>query len=495
MGTQKNLRVVIVGAGMGGLSAALDLGSRGVAVTLLESHDEVGGKMHQTRINGIEIDSGPTVFTMRHVFDQLFMRAGAQLDERIQLVKLDELARHFWCGSDPLSLYSDVDKTCSAIADFSNVKEADKYRTFAKKSEAIFHALDKSFMQRERPSVLSLGANVGLSQLFHILRSPPFVSLWQSLCWSFDDARLRQLFARYSTYCGSSPFNAPATLMLIAHAERAGVWAIKDGMQSLANALAELVREQGCDVRLNTRVERINCVSGSVNGVTLADGTSISADAVIYNGDLGALHEGWLGESVRHAVPKPAPPSLSAITLACVAQVNSPALSYHNVFFGSDYRDEFDAVFKHQTITNDPTIYVCAPHQTETKVPDASTQQPLFCLMNAPATTYNAQRTREHAQTLENTLNRHGITINAQPDHQVVASPASFAQRFHGSKGALYGAPTHGWTGSFTRSGSTCAIPRLYLAGGGVHPGAGVPMVSLSGQLAAKRILSDFAVI
>lgn len=493
MSKQAKPNIVVIGAGIGGLSAAVDLSCQGAVVTLLESHNDVGGKMHQTRINDTPIDTGPTVFTMRAVFDQLFLRAGTTLEERVGLSKLDQLARHFWHDGSTLDLFSDVEKTCHAIENLTNSKEAGKYRAFAKKSEAVFNALDDSFMKRERPGVMQLGTQAGLINLCRILSSPPFISLWQSMCLSFNDARLRQLFARYSTYCGSSPFEAPATLMLIAHAERAGVWVIKDGMQSLAYALADLAKEHDCDIRLNTTAQRIDCTSGTVSGVTLADGTFVKADAVIYNGEVNALQNGWLGQAVRNAVPMRKANSLSAITLSCLAQVRESQLCFHNVFFGKDYQAEFDAIFKNQAITSDPTIYVCASDQHNIQSTAPPTKQRLFCLMNAPAKTFDNNQISEETNKLLNTLASHGLHIQSELDEQVIATPNTFEQRFPGSDGALYGAPTHGWLGSFSRNGSRSSVPGLYLAGGGVHPGAGVPMVSLSGQLAARSLLNDLS--
>ena len=487
-------RVVVVGAGIGGLSTAVDLCSNGVHTTVLEQAAAVGGKAHRTTVSGQAIDTGPTVFTMRSVFDDLFARAGCRLEDFVEVTTLDVLARHFWRGSDTLDLFTSIERSVETISKFSSPKEAERYRQFAIKSEALFHALDNSFMRAQAPGPLAMVCNAGYRNTFTILRSVPFQTLWRSLSRTFDDPRLRQLFARYSTYCGSSPFEAPATLSLIAHAERAGVWMLKDGMQSLAEALRTVVENAGGTVRCDSKVQRIECHENEkrnkVRGVVLENGEFIEADIVVFNGDPGALHAGLLGTSVRRAVRRMPHRTLSAVTLATVATTRGPDLSVHNVFFGDDYAAEFDSIFNHATICNDPTLYLCATDRTQQLEHD--TAERLFCLMNAPACELSPETVCREAQKIETTLASHGLSFTPAGTAPVIAHPLLFNQRFPHSDGALYGQPTHGAFGSFTRSGARTDIRGLYLAGGGVHPGAGVPMVSLSGQLAAECVLTDF---
>lgn len=482
--------IIVIGAGIGGLSAAIDLCSRGYQVTLLEQHAQVGGKMHQSTIAGQRIDSGPTVFTMRHVFDQLLARVQTQLEDIVDLVPADLLARHFWKDGSRLDLYADIEKTVAEVHSLCGATEARKYRRFAIKSEAVYRALDDSFMQSQRPGPFQMARKAGGKNLLTIVRSPPFLSLWRSLGFMFSDARLRQLFARYSTYCGSSPFMAPATLMLIAHAERAGVWMLRDGMQSLAQALSDVAVRHGCEVCLRSRVDELLCKSGVITGVRLSDGLQINADAVIFNGDPAALARGLLGPQASGAVKVSTAPSLSAVTLATVAAVkNGFDLAYHNVFFGDNYRDEFDAIFKRGEVCVDPTIYVCAQDRLATK--QVERDERLFCLMTAPAGHMSPSAVDNYGRRIVSTLNDHGFHWHCNTGNTVIESPNTFEALCPGSGGALYGQPTHGWSGSFKRSGSATKIRNLYLAGGGVHPGAGVPMVSLSGQLAAEQLCND----
>ncbi len=494
----KKHRVVIVGAGIGGLSAAVVLASKGVPVTVIEQHNSVGGKARRVRVANKYIDVGPTVFTMRWVFEQLFADAGLSLDECINLRQNSVLARHSWVGSDHLDLHSSVERSAQCIEAMSGAKDAQAYRDFAKKSEDVFNTLNTSFMQSLRPSPVGLAFSNGIGGIGKMAQIQPFISLWKSLSKSFSDPRLIQLFARYATYCGSSPFQAPATLMLIAHVERAGVWVIDGGMQALAEALLSAAKSFGCEVHVGCSVEKIRTDTSGVVGVSLEDGVKLDASAVIFNGDVLALSNGSVGAACSNAARTVNAPALSAIARAEVAQSHGFNLAHHNVFFGDNYAAEFKAIFGKQTLHEDPTIYVCAQDRNDTqRVSDTNSDgtqlqcERLFSLMNAPAKDLSDCDIDNACNTMTARLQAHGLTLTGHQGTSHIDTPNSFAQLFPASKGALYGRPTHGWMGSFSRPSAQTNINGLYLAGGTVHPGAGVPMVSLSGQLAAKQLLKD----
>jgi 1-hydroxycarotenoid 3,4-desaturase len=347
-------------------------------------------------------------------------------------------------------------------------------------------------MRAQKPSALSLAAGTGLSEMWGI---SPFATLWKALGEHFRDPRLRQLFGRYATYSGSSPFQAPATLMLIAHVEQQGVWLVEGGMINLARELAKLATRLGANVHVNTEVSEISSKGGRASGVVLSNGERIEADAVICNADCAALSTGLFGRAATGAVPatKPAARSLSAVTWTLSAAAEGFPLTRHNVFFGHDYPDEFDAVFRRGQIPDDPTVYVCAQDRPGA-VPDGGSER-LLVLINAPAngdteTLSSAEIERCETRTF-NLLERCGLTVHRRPDATTVTTPAQFARMFPATGGALYGPAVHGSMAAFRRPGSRSALPGLYLAGGSVHPGPGVPMAVLSGRLAASSLLRD----
>jgi 1-hydroxycarotenoid 3,4-desaturase len=355
-------RAVIVGAGIGGLVAALLLSARGVAVTLVERGPEPGGKMRQVEIAGTRLDAGPTVLTMRSAFEDIFSAAGASLADHVALQPAKILARHAWSAGERLDLFPDVDRSADAIGVFAGAREAQGYRDFCDRARRIYESLDRTFIHAARPSLNELVASFGLRRLAELWQVSPFVSLWNTLGEHFHDPRLRQLFGRYATYCGSSPFMAPATLMLVAHVEREGVWLVTGGMHRLAQALAKLATRAGATLRYDAEASEVIVEAGRVAGVTLKGGERIDADAVLVNADTAAISSGRLGHGIASAVP--ATPrsarSLSAITWAMIARTRGFPLVRHNVFFSDDYADEFKRIASGKLPAR-PTVYVCDP--------------------------------------------------------------------------------------------------------------------------------------
>ncbi len=488
-------RVIVIGAGMGGLVSALELASQGLEVTLLERAATPGGKMREVRLADHAIDAGPTVFTMRWVFEEIFAEAGARLADYIDLQPVETLARHAWADGQQLDLFADLARSQDAIARFAGAKEAQGFVAFSERARAIYQTLEHSFIRTLKPSPLTLMKDAGLSGLSDLWRINPFSILWQSLGEFFQNPRLRQLFGRYATYCGSSPFAAPATLMLVAHVEQNGVWLPQGGMHRMALALASLAQQRGVSLRYDCHVAEILLKNGRAQGVRLANGESISADAVIVNADPAALAAGLFGEAVKPAVAPMAVRmrSLSALTWSLLARCEGMPLLRHNVFFSDQYQDEFDAIFNQRKLPQTPTVYICAQDRDDQDCTTQTGPERLLCLVNAPA--IGDQRPfapNEIASCQETTfalLQRCGLTLH--PETSVLTTPSDFNQLFPATGGALYGQASHGWRASFTRPTAKTRIPRLYLAGGSTHPGPGIPMAAMSGRLAAQILRKD----
>lgn len=493
-----DVRVAVIGAGVGGLSAAIDLAARGADVTVVEAASAPGGKIRQVEIDGAFLDAGPTVFTMRWVFDEIFSDAGESLDACLTLRPTGIIARHAWSGGERLDLHADIDQAVEAIGSFAGPREAEAYRLFCDRSRRIYETLERPFIRSVRPTPIGLARNVGLGKLGDLWGIAPFTTLWRALGEHFNDPRLRQLFGRYATYCGSSPFVAPATLMLVAHVEREGVWLIEGGMHRLAAALAQLAESKGARLRYSTRAIEILVSAGRVSGLRLDNGEQIAVDGIVSNADTAALAQGLLGAAVAGSVRPtlPSERSLSAVTWNLVAPTQGFPLLRHNVFFSDDYAAEFHDIFRLRRLPVAPTIYVCAQDRDETES-GTKRHERLFCLVNAPPTGNTESVTAQEVEQCEDRtfrfLNRCGLQIAPRPASTRRTTPRDFARMFPATGGALYGPSSHGWMASFRRPGSRTHLPGLYLAGGSVHPGPGVPMAALSGRMAAASLLQDFA--
>jgi 1-hydroxycarotenoid 3,4-desaturase len=479
-------RVVIIGAGIGGLTAAALLAAQGEDVLVLERAAAAGGKLREIAVAGRPIDAGPTVFTMRWVFDEIFAAAGAAFDDHVKLAPLSILARHAWTAGSHLDLHADVGQSAAAIGAFAGAAEARRFLSFSAEARYMYGLLRQPFLLAQRPNPAQLAAGRGLFGLKDMLRINPFETLWHALGRHFHDPRLRQLFGRYATYCGSSPFLAPATLMLVSHVEQEGVWSVAGGMSQLAAALQALAERHGAQFRFATEASVIETAGGRVSGVRTAAGEAIACQEVVLNGDVNALASGLFGTAaarVAAAVPPPAR-SLSAVTWTAVARATGFPLVRHNVFFSPDYQAEFRQLA--DGFPAEPTVYVCGADR------DAPVEgaERLLVLVNAPAF---GDRPAVPLAAIEAAMRRRlaacGLEIEWQTATTVVTAPADFARLFPATGGALYGRASHGWMASFQRPGAQTALPGLFLAGGSVHPGPGVPMAALSGRLAAESLL------
>lgn len=489
-------RVVVVGGGAGGLSAAVELGRRGAEVVLLERAGSPGGKMRQELVDGQSIDAGPTVLTMRWVFEELFAAAGERLQDRVELRPLSVLARHGWQDGSRLDLYADRERSAEAIGRFAGPDDAEGYRRFCRHTEAIWRQVQGPFVRESEPTFTGLVRSLGLRGLRKVVDIDVHRTMWKALGSFFRDPRLRQLFGRYATYYGSNPLEAPATLNLIAHVEQEGVWAVQGGMHSLAGAVAALAERQGATLRYGAHVAAIEAADGRVSGVRLQSGERLPADAVIFGGDVAALAGGLLGPDVIGAVKAPplARRSLSALTWCLRGEPVGFPLAYHSVLFSRDYPEEFADLFARGQLPREPTVYICAPDRLGGAVPTGPER--LFLLVNAPPRGGEGRFLPAEIEACERAtfrlLERCGLTIQrASPAR--VTTPNEFAARFPGTGGAIYGAATRSWTDALSRLTARTKLAGLYMAGGSVHPGAGVPMATLSGRFAAESVFADLA--
>ncbi|ALK10932.1 1-hydroxycarotenoid 3,4-desaturase CrtD [Blastochloris viridis] len=499
-------RIVIVGTGAGGLAAALELAASGFEVIAIERDSEPGGKLKPASVGGVAFDVGPTVFTMRWVFEELFAAVGEDLAAHIPMQPVEILARHAWPGGARLDLFADPARTAEAIGDFAGAAEARAFERFRAEARAIYRLVEQPFIRAVHPSSLALIRRHGLEGL----RIKPFTTLWRELDRRFRDTRLRQMFGRYATYCGSTPFAAPATLMLIAHVEQQGVWLVDGGMRRIAQALAALASARGATFRFGAHVDRLLVEGGRVAGVVLASGEVVPAAAVIVNGDVAAVASGLFGPKPARVVPRRpvAKRSFSAITFSMLAESDGFPLIRHNFFFSRDYRAEFANIVAGR-LPREPTVYLCAQDRNDDGLtgagrPDQDHRTPggqalprerLFHQLNVVARgdeqTLTPAEIEDYAKRTFSLLGSCGLMVKWHTEEMVVSTPADFHRRFPATGGALYGQATHGWRAPFQRPSVRTTLPGLYLAGGSTHPGAGVPMATLSGRMAAACLIAD----
>ena len=491
---QENDHIIIIGAGIGGLVSAFLLSNQGFKVTVIERNDHPGGKLRGINNQEGPIDAGPTVLTLINVFEDIFSNANLNLFEELDLYKEELLARHYWSDGKCLDLFSSHKKNLASIAKVFGEKSANEFNTFHRDCEALFFAFEKSLLRNRHPMSFFTNTDFlkSIPRLIGVLGLP--TDYWRKLESYFSEPKLRQLFGRYATYVGGSPFNSPSLLQLIWYVEFLGVWRIRGGLHKLAGKLKQLSTENGVEFIFNKVAKKINIKENKVCSVDLDDGQRYEAGTVLFNGDPRNFREGNLGEGFKSLIKKTAvePRSLSAYVWSFASETKGLKLAHHNVFFNDDYKLEFDSILAGQ-IAKDPTLYVC---QQEEGLKN-SLKNRFEIIINAPSLSQNKiSVTKEYDLCKERTfqkLGKMGINFKNMPKFDDLTTPRIFENLAPGADGSIYGLSPQRLFSTFQRPSAKTRVKGLYLAGGGVHPGPGLPMAALSGKHAVEMIKQDLA--
>ena len=485
-------RVIIVGAGIGGLAASLRLSHMGYNVKVFETAETAGGKLRTITGQTGEIDIGPTVLTLLPVFQNLFRSVGEDIFDHIELVRQKIIARHWWPDGETLDLHDDFESSRDAILNFSGPESAKEFEKYFYDTRDLFSCFDIPVMQNPNPSMLDMNRAV-LNNPKILFKMHPLRTLSGLLNYKFRDKRLQQLFGRYATYVGGSPLESPALLSLIWQAEARGVWSVKGGMKKLARVLEKLAADRGASFHYNTEVKNLNIKHDRLVSVTDNLNISHEADKFIFNGDPRALALGRLGQKVKKAASKEADceRSLSAYVWGFDAKVSGPDLVHHNVFFSDVTNSEFYDIKKGK-MPVDPTIYICA--QDRGKNAPYPTTERFEIILNAPPVSRRKSTPEDYEKCKEITFKRlemFGLTFQSKLKRENLTTPQDFEGLFPASDGSLYGRSPHSLLAALKRPKCVTSLQNLFLVGGGVHPGAGVPMATLCAQLAVEEMTKD----
>jgi phytoene desaturase len=487
------LDVAIVGAGIGGLSAAIHLAAAGRRVAIYEQNAVVGGKMSQIIQDGFRWDTGPSVVTMRPVFEDLFAAAGRRLDDYIALLPVHPLTRYFYRDGTVLDATCDLSHMAAQIERL-DPRDVEGYLDFLEYAARLHRITGPVFIYNQPPTLRTF-LGVPPSDM---LRVDPWLTMDQAIRRRVHSPHLRQLLGRFATYVGASPYAAPATLSVIAHVElTGGVWYPQGGIYAIADAMQRLAIELGVRIHRDTPVAKIETAGGKVVGLRLGGGRTVPAGIVLANVDVTTVYAQLLDPALAprrlHQLQR-TDTSCSGFVLLLGVEGEHPQLAHHNSFFNADYRREFADIFKAGRPPVDPTVYIAITSKT-----DASHAPPdcenWFVLVNAPALgpqfdwETQAQVYRDLVFT---TLGRYGLDVRARLRNEVMLTPHDIQQLTGAWRGALYGISSNQALNAFRRPHNRCPDVRgLYFAGGTTHPGGGVPMVTLSGKVAAEMILAD----
>lgn len=484
--------VIVIGAGIGGLSAAIHLAVAGQRVLVLEQHASIGGKMGEVRQDGFRWDTGPSVITMRPVFEALFREAGRHLEDYLALVPVDPLTRYFYPDGVRLDLSRDLPRLLAQIAALDE-RDVEGYLAFLSYAARLHRITGPVFIYDQPPGWHSL-RHISLRDA---LRVDGLRTMQQAIRAHVRSPHLRQLLGRFATYVGASPYRAPATLNVIAHVElNGGVWYPQGGVYAIARAMARLADELGVELQTGVPVERLEVQNRRVRGVVLADGGYIAARAVIANVDVTYVYERLLPPDAiqRRHVERllAAEPSCSAFILLWGVRGKHADLAHHNIFFSADYRREFHEIFAQGLPPAEPTVYVAITSKSDADHAPPGYEN-WFVLINAPALGSVWDWTQQ-ATAYRNVVLERLSSFGYRPEivSEQLLTPLDLERLTGARRGALYGLSSNRRWAAFQRPHNRAPdVQGLYFAGGTTHPGGGVPMVVLSGRVAAQLMLAD----
>lgn len=484
---------IVIGAGIGGLAAAISLGAAGKSVKVLEAAPELGGKAGVVALDGVEVDTGPTLLTMPEVFDEILGLAGMSLERDAPLHHAEPFFRYLWADGKALDVHASLEQTARSVASSLGPAARDDLTAFLEYAADIWEVAEGRFILGDAPSFRSL-VWLGVSGIREASRLDAFSTMWTAIEKRVASPHLRSLLARYATYNGSDPRRAPATLNCIAHVELArGATAVRGGTFELVRALERAARKLGVEIEVGTRVDRIAIERGAICGVDLEGGRRVRAGIVLANADVAHVARRLLPERKRRILSEDPEPSMSGHCMIVRARRRSAERrAAHTVLFSRDYRAELADIFDRDRPPTEPTVYVCAQEKSHGRA-GWGDHEPLFVMVNAPAEPEVGARPARDWQDLEiRTMTRLVRAGLVEADDAVIwrRTPADLAARFPGSRGAIYGASSNSWNAAFKRPPNVVSgVPGLFLASGSAHPGGGMPLAALSGRAAARGAL------
>jgi phytoene desaturase len=493
-------RVVVIGAGMGGMAAAARLRVKGHEATVVESSDTYGGKLGVHARDGFVFDTGPSLFTLPAVYRDLFLKTGAPLEDSVELVALDPGFTYRFADGSMLPMPgAGVGRGAAAMGDALGGRAAADWRQLQERAGRMWATTRRPFLESPLTGMRDL------APLARDLGAVRTVAPWQSLrrlgTTYLADPRARQVLDRYATYSGSDPRRAPAVLATIPYVEATfGAWHIAGGLRRLGDALRQRLDDRGVTVRLSTPATRIVLSGGRVAGVEVTGGEVLAADIVVANADARAVYGPLLADEAPAGPLRRlarATPSLSGFVLLLAVRGRTPGLTHNNVWFPRDYDAEFDAVFgRDPRPVDDPTVYACVPDDPAMR-PEG--HEAWFVLVNAPRHSPGGRErgtidwdapglADAYADRVLARLAERGTDVRDRVLWRHLRTPADLERATGAPGGAIYGTSSNGPRAAFLRPQNASPVPGLFLVGGSAHPGGGLPLVGLSAEIVAGLV-------
>ncbi|MEU7587123.1 phytoene desaturase family protein [Micromonospora sp. NPDC049230] len=487
--TGRTDRVVVVGAGLGGLACALHLAGTGRQVTVLEREPVPGGRAGRLAVDGYEFDTGPTVLTMPDLIAEALGAVGEELHDWLDLTPLDPAYRAYYPDGSTLDVLTDTTRMAAEISRVCGPREADGYLRFVEYARELWRLERADFIERnlDAPTDLITG------NLLKLLSGGAFRRLQTKINQFFRDPRTQRIFSFQAMYAGLAPHDALAIYAVIAYLDSvAGVYFPRGGIHAVSKAMAGAAEKHGVQIRYDTTVTRVETAHGRATGVLTADGELVRADVVVLNPDLPVAYRDLLPAAPRRRLTY----SPSCVVLHVGSRQAYAKIAHHNIHFGRAWKGTFDEVIRRGELMTDPSLLVTNPSRTDPSVapPDRHTYYvlaPVPNLHRAPFE-WRGDLTQRYGDQLIGTLEERGyVGFGAGVEVLRAITPAEWEEQGMAAGTPFAAAHTLFQTGPFRPSNLHRDLPNVVFVGSGTQPGVGVPMVLISGKLAAGRISGE----
>lgn len=487
------MKVIVIGSGMGGLSAGIRLAAIGHEVTILERNSYAGGKLTEFNLNGYRFDAGPSLFTRPDLVEELFTHCGENFAESFPLHQLDTLCHYFYEDGTRLKASADIDKLARELEDKLRVPACKTIRHLQRAAE-MYELTKPVFLDNSLHKFRTFTTRKAFRAFFNLHRIDSLRSMFNSNKKRFKMPKAVQLFNRYATYNGSNPYKAPATLNLIAHLEyNLGAYLPVNGMHQITESLVRLAKKMGVKFEFNTPVEKIRLIGNKVEGVEAA-GKFYAADVVVSNLDAYYTYLKLLNDEKAARKILKQERSSSALIFYWGIKQKFEELDVHNIFFAEDYKKEFESIFDSKELYHDPTVYINITSKLVMEDAPAHGEN-WFVMINASASRglYSKEAialTRKHILAkLERMLNK---PVESLIEAEAVLTPDEIDLKTGSYLGSLYGTSSNSRLAAFLRHPNFSKKTKgLYFCGGSVHPGGGIPLALLSGKIVSNLIQNN----
>ncbi|MBC3788139.1 1-hydroxycarotenoid 3,4-desaturase CrtD [Spirosoma utsteinense] len=485
----------VIGAGIAGIAASIRLAVKGYSVDVFEANAYAGGKLStfsQATPTGevYRFDAGPSLFTMPHLVDELFQLAGRDPSDYFEYDRLDETCRYFWDDGTRLTAWADQDRFGRDVEAVLG-EPAEHLHQHLADSAVKYEVTEKLFLHRSLHKLATWLNRDALRGYLNLPKLGVFSTMNSANERRFRHPKLVQLFNRYATYNGSDPYQTPATLNIIPHLEyNIGAFFPKQGMVSITNSLVRLAENLGVRFHYNSRITEIVTEKERVMGLMIGQ-VRHPFDLIVSNMDVVSTFRKLLPNARQPERILKQPKSSSGLIFYWGIRREFSELALHNIFFSTDYRAEFDALFGQQQLSDDPTIYL---NITSKHKPDDAPAgcENWFILLNAPNNTgqdWDAVIDRARTNVIRKLSHALGVEVGALIETESVLDPRSIEVRTSSSQGALYGNSSNNRFAAFMRHANfSHEFKNLYFVGGSVHPGGGIPLCLLSAKIATELI-------